>query len=564
MPPPATPPAYAQQSVLMFAVLLCLSILLYSALAPASGPSLALVEGLRGATVHVSNLSAQSKLPCPVCLGYCLPRLNTRETSMRQFDCNERPPINRLRVGLQLDNCPPAVQSADNAQQVAVKLEKLADNDVFVFFRGTAALFLVDLMCSDPLFAQKKKSMPRVTSNGDAHPANFGTQVLVNGGLVWGVNDFDQSFDTPFAWDVKRGATGVSLACTSQGWNQMVCHAAVDAFISAYIRLANATNEPLTGQDRYLEGSRASMAAPVINDLFLRARKAESDPEVLKWLQEGFSVDTVKDRFVQSAFITPVPDSEVPDFQAALDAYLYNGVAALMIYPAGEFWHVLAAASVVGAGTGSIGLNRFYLLLRGKKSTYGGRIILEMKQEVHSIMESMFRYKNSESVQGKRAVDAERGAYPYANPFYGWTNFRGHAYIVREKSKHEESVQLDKLTAQRYMDYSHHSGRALAMYHFKIRCPDHFCRLDDPVAADYEVWNEVAEYIREFGPAAFLGLTTSWANGEAERQIAQWTMLRSFVYAMRSKGLSPLELLDSKTPPLQSDGDDEGGASGDC
>ena len=135
---------------------------------------------------------------------------------------------------------------------------------------------------------------------------------------------------------------------------------------------------------------------------------------MLKWLQEGFSIDITKDKFIKSPNITPMPDNMVPEFQAAVDAYLYNGVAALMLYPPGDFWTVLAAASVVGSGTGSIGLNRYYVLLRGKKSTYGGRIILEMKQEIHSTMEIMFKYKYSESAQGKRAVDAERGAYPCA------------------------------------------------------------------------------------------------------------------------------------------------------
>ena len=474
--------------------------------------------------------------------------MNVTSAPPRRLDCTERPPINRLRVGLQVDNCPPALQSVWNAKQVALKIEKLADSDVFVFFRGTVALFLVDLMCTDPLFALKKRTMPRVISNGDSHPLNFGTMVLDNGGLVWGVNDFDQSFATPFSWDLKRGATGTAVACIAQGWNTVVCRAAVTAFVRAYVELASATSVPLTGQDRFLEGSRATFNAPVINELFARARKAESDAEILKWLQEDLSVDVQNDRFIQSDKVTPLNDSVVPRFQAAIDEYLYNGVAALMLYPPGDFWRVLAAAYVVGSGTGSIGMDRFYVLLRGKKSTYGGRIILEMKQEIHSSLEVLFKYKFSEQDQGKRAVDAERGAYPYANPFYGWTNFNNHAYIIREKSKHEKSVQLFKLPAQSYMDYSMNCGRGLAMYHFKIRCPDHLCRLDDPVAADMETWKEVKAWITSYpqgGLDGFANYVIDWANAEAERQIAEWTMLRSFVRESRLHGTSLLDLLDT-------------------
>jgi len=490
-------------------------------------------------------------LPQKICAGWCPPRISALDRVVRNIDCTSHNIQEHLRAALQMENCASAIQSEQNAREVETKLLKLAENDAFTFFRGAAGFFNVDLMCMDPNFVGKKREMPRVVSNGDAHPENFGTQVMVNGKLMWGVNDFDQSFPTPFSWDLKRGATGMQVACRARGWNDVVCKASVNAFVGAYMDIAarhNISNIYVSNQDRYVEGSRASDAAPLLVNVFKRARKAETDEEVLRWLRDDLNVDTERDRFFETAVTTPLPDEVVPEFQAAIEAYLFHGVPAVVMYPFGEFWKVLAVAKRKGSGTGSIGLNRFYVLLRGKKSTYGGRIVVEMKQEVHSLLESFFRFKITLSEQGKRAVDAERGAYPYTNPFYGWTIYKDHAYVIREKSKHEKSIRLSDLTAEEYLDFSVLCGRALAMYHFKMRCDDHYCNLDDVAAVDRETWSSVAEYIQDYGPEAFRSMVTSFAFRETERQIEAWDWLRTTVRQTKARGESPLWLLNFQLP----------------
>ena len=98
----------------------------------------------------------------------------------------------RLKASLTLENCPAAVQSRKNAWLVNGKvcsccccrcnffltlykhnntnksqLEKLTQFDAFVFFRGTAGFFDLDLMCSDGYY-RTLENQPRVVSNGDA------------------------------------------------------------------------------------------------------------------------------------------------------------------------------------------------------------------------------------------------------------------------------------------------------------------------------------------------------------------------------------------------------------
>ncbi len=53
---------------------------------------------------------------------------------------------------------------------------------------------------------------PQVLAIGDTHLENFGTWRDVDGRLVWGVNDFDEAAEMPFALDIVRLAASALLA----------------------------------------------------------------------------------------------------------------------------------------------------------------------------------------------------------------------------------------------------------------------------------------------------------------------------------------------------------------
>lgn len=53
---------------------------------------------------------------------------------------------------------------------------------------------------------------PRVVAVGDAHIGNFGLWRDAEGRLVWGVNDFDEAAETPYALDLVRLAASAVLA----------------------------------------------------------------------------------------------------------------------------------------------------------------------------------------------------------------------------------------------------------------------------------------------------------------------------------------------------------------
>ena len=75
----------------------------------------------------------------------------------------------------------------------------------FAFYRGTAAIMAADL-------AHTPSSGLRVQACGDAHLSNFGGFATPERGLIFDINDLDETLPAPWEWDVKRLTASVVLA----------------------------------------------------------------------------------------------------------------------------------------------------------------------------------------------------------------------------------------------------------------------------------------------------------------------------------------------------------------
>ena len=87
------------------------------------------------------------------------------------------------------------------------KHEKMGESP-FYFLRGTFWRWAETILDVCPDLAQA----PPALTVGDIHLENFGTWRDDDGRLVWGVNDFDEAAEMPFAIDLVRLATSALLA----------------------------------------------------------------------------------------------------------------------------------------------------------------------------------------------------------------------------------------------------------------------------------------------------------------------------------------------------------------
>ena len=109
----------------------------------------------------------------------------------------------------------------------------------FTFYRGAALIMAADL-------AGTPRSGITTQVCGDAHLMNFGVFASPERRLVFGINDFDETFPGPWEWDVKRLAASFAIAGRDNGFSTKdrarVLLALVGEYRSAMHEFAAMTN----------------------------------------------------------------------------------------------------------------------------------------------------------------------------------------------------------------------------------------------------------------------------------------------------------------------------------
>ena len=79
----------------------------------------------------------------------------------------------------------------------------------FPFLRATYYRWAETILTKCPELAQA----PSVVAVGDIHLENFGTWRDEDGRLIWGINDFDEAAEMPYALDLVRLGASAVLGC---------------------------------------------------------------------------------------------------------------------------------------------------------------------------------------------------------------------------------------------------------------------------------------------------------------------------------------------------------------
>ena len=93
-------------------------------------------------------------------------------------------------------------------KDLCAKHEKMSDGP-FPFLRATYWRWAETILAICPKLA----TAPPVLAVGDIHLENYGTWHDADGRLIWGVNDFDEAAEMPYALDLVRLGTSAALGC---------------------------------------------------------------------------------------------------------------------------------------------------------------------------------------------------------------------------------------------------------------------------------------------------------------------------------------------------------------
>jgi len=325
----------------------------------------------------------------------------------------------------------------------------------FSFYRGAVPLMAADLSLypNTGLITQLC---------GDAHIHNLGSYAAPDGRIIFDLNDFDETIQGPFEWDVKRMAASLVLGGRTAGDSDSQCKDAVFQFVGRYRQwMGKFSKMPVLDLARF-QVSRFVKGSPVAAVLQKAARitNLQSFPK-LTVLRKGR-------RYLreQPPLQVPAPPGHGAKVQQAIHDY------SLTLTPERRHfftqYHVEHVAFRV-VGCGSVGMRDYVALMFG-----GGAedpLFLQVKECTRSAYASYLPEARVPENQGERVADGQRAMQMQSDIFLGWTMMEGRDYLVRQLRDHKASIEDTDLKGAGLVEYAQVCGELLAKGHARAGDP---------------------------------------------------------------------------------------------
>jgi uncharacterized protein (DUF2252 family) len=334
----------------------------------------------------------------------------------------------------------------------------------FTFYRGGAAIMASDL-------SRTASTDLRVQLCGDAHLSNFG---LFNGAdrqLVFDVNDFDETSQGPFEWDLKRLAASVTIAGRNNELSAKRIRAATKAAVSGYRTVLAAT---LATSPLDLRIFRIDVKRMLEQDEKLRKRSKKavdkaSRKDSMRALKKLTHVVDGKRRIIANPpLIVPLTDAIDDIGRDRLHDLFDRYRASLPPYRAAivERYRIVDMAHKV-VGVGSVGTLCLIVLL---ESDQGTPLFLQFKEATESVLEPYAGASDYEH-SGERVVRGQQLMQATGDIMLGWSHFdaedRTIDFYFRQLWDGKGSLDVDQMGHKRLKQYAAACGGALALAHVR-------------------------------------------------------------------------------------------------
>ena len=309
-----------------------------------------------------------------------------------------------------------AFNAGRDPERLAMKYKAMRGSP-FVFLRGTCHLFYERLPRDKVL-----DNAPPVWICGDMHLENFGSYKADNRLIYFDNNDFDEACLAPGLYELVRLLTSVLVGASalklSRAQALALCHTAVDAYGAALA----------FGKARWIETETAvGMVRDLFDGLASRTRIAHLDRRTtLKSKARMLKVDGKK--------ALPVSDER----RAAVTGFM-NRFAASEANP--DFYRILDVARRI-AGTGSLGVDRYVILVEGKGSP-DGNYLIDLKEALpSSVAPHVGTPQPKWRSEAERVVDIQRRNQAVSQAFLHAVDFNQRSYVLRSLQPSEDRVAL--------------------------------------------------------------------------------------------------------------------------
>lgn len=339
----------------------------------------------------------------------------------------------------------------------------------FAFFRGAAAIMAADL-------AQTLNTGIHLQLCGDCHLMNFGGFATPERKLVFDINDFDETFQGPWEWDVKRLAASFAIAgrwlkFSNKSNKEFAWHVAdsykrhmldysklsalqiwyADIDLAELIELGKDEEIKEFHQKRIKKAAEYTAHekefAKMTYQDGVRARIKDEPPLIFHLSGNDEKIIMKEAELVHKRYIESLPE----DKQVLLSRYSMHDFAIKVV------------------GVGSVGTLCGISLLM---SATGEPIFLQFKEARQSVLEQYVKVKRKYNHEGERIVMGQKLMQSASDIFLGWTNDdRGRFFYIRQLRDAKVKPVLEIMKEENLTDYAKACGWALARAHARSGDP---------------------------------------------------------------------------------------------
>lgn len=310
-------------------------------------------------------------------------------------------------------------------EMVKVKYD-LMRRDLYRFFRGSCHLFYDRL--------SKEKDIPfspAVWICGDLHLENFGSYKGDNRLVYFDLNDFDESVLAPASWELIRIVSSIFIAFDTMNIERKKALNMAKLFLRVYSQVLAG------GKAYYIEPKTASG----IVCTFLKAVSKRGQKVLLK-----------KRTFVKKKKRILKINAKHRPLEPKLKADLFDHLNEWVENNSGRPYNYEVVDAVFRiAGTGSLGLKRYLLLLKSTnlKEQY---LVVDMKQSRASSLAPYVPFAQPEwPSESERILAVQQRMQNISPALLSTTVFKGDTYVIQELQPTKDSINLN-LIRDRYRD----------------------------------------------------------------------------------------------------------------
>lgn len=342
------------------------------------------------------------------------------------------------------------------------KLKAMSESP-FNFFRATCHLFYKDIDSGLIAIPNEWKETPKIKTwiQGDLHTQNIGFFENADGKIKLDVNDFDESYIAPFYLDLIRFVISIFLHREDVEFNlsQKEAEDLAEDFLKEYQETLSEISED--GKElELIKDNLDGFPKDTLEDL---KDKKSNSTLLSKWTK----LDGIKRVFdFSNPDLKEVTEIESQEIHSRWNTYL-ESLGDIYLQKGHSFFEILDIARRVNSGLGSMGLNKYYVLVQGETDP----ILLEVKeQELPSMFQlaslSQEEYLSLFSNHAERARIACRTMQANPDLFLGTLITANESYLVSKISPFKKKLEPKDFKSEAdFKKFLKHSARAIAYAH---------------------------------------------------------------------------------------------------